>query len=223
MSDKDLRLPPSMLRKVIGFKSMKHKDGKFYLWDVPCSIVPLFSLAYLQKMLENRYSDNEAAEIMFNMGALQTEVGSDLISERFGYAKTYADKTQLLRFITEQTQVAGNGTYEWKHIDEKNKVFIVRGSCPQGEYYKRMFGLRKDPVDHFMRGEGSVMIRKVFGIKDAFCIETKCVVRGDSYCEFMIKPLSKWDKKDKNFKKQNVKLLSIKELNSKIKASLVFG
>ncbi len=217
------RAPPRMLRKVLGFKSMVHKDGKFYLWGVPCSIVPLFSFSYIQKLLEKKYGKKDAATVMYSLGVLQTKVGYDLISDRFGYAKTYRNKVELLKFITEQAAIVGNGLYKWIRIDLKNKIFIVRSVCPHGEHYKKLFRLQKEPTDHFIRGECATMVKKAFNIKNSFCIENRCVAKGDKYCEFVVKPIENFDAKDPFIKKQLIdRVLTLEECGAKVK-DLTFG
>ena len=204
------RPPPKLLRKVLGFKAMVHKNGKFYLWGVPCSIVPLFSFSYIQRLLEKKYGKKDAATILYSLGVLQTKVGFDLISDKFGYAKTYKDKVELLKFITGQAATVGNGDYTWTRIDLKNNIFIVKSLCPHGEHYRRFFGLQKEPTDHFIRGECATMVEKAFNIKNSFCVEKRCIAKGDKYCEFVVRPFEDFDKKDplvKDILKNGVKLI----------------
>jgi len=218
------KAPSRMIKKVLGFKSMKHKNGNFLLWNIPCSIVPIFAFSYIQRLLEKKYNKREAATILYSLGVLQTKVGFDLISDRFGYAKTYKNKVELLKFITEQAATVGNGSYKWTRIDLKNKLFIVRSKCPHCKSYRRFFGMQKNPVNPFIRGECATMIKKAFEIDNCFCIEKRCVATGDKFCEFVVRPFKDFNKKDNLVKNQLIdNILSFKELNAKIHPNLVFG
>ncbi len=84
--------------------------------------------------------------------------------------------------------IMGWGIFEYvkKEYDKNHHHFIVRLiNNPISEHGKKMFG-KKSKVCNFLLGMHSAHIKIFFGIDVKFK-ETKCVTRGDQYCEFVSK------------------------------------
>jgi predicted hydrocarbon binding protein len=212
-----LNLPPPILQKVAKFKAMQHKDGKFLIWGVPCFISELYVFIYLYKLLEDKYGYKEASSILYSMGYLQAQQGILMVNKRFGYAKTIQDKSKLLDFNMGQSEMVGAGKFEWLRKDFTQNTFIVKASSSFADEYKRFFSGQKNPVDHYARGELAALVTSVVE-KECICVETRCMALGNSYCEFLIKPIESW-KKDyiELLKNQEIsKLKTMKELGAKI-------
>lgn len=211
--------PPPLLQKVLRFKSMEHKDGKFLLWGTPCLISPLNVTVFLFKFLGENYGFDTAKECMYFTGKFQAKLGIYIINKRFGYAKTILDKRRLLEFNTTQTEVLGLGQWHWKRMGlGTDNIFIVYGISPFAEMYKRLFGMSKDVVDYFHMGIAAGGIEATVTEK-MVCIEETCVAKGDSYCQFITKPIDQWDRNDK-LVKQNKFLFEKSDLDKKLQEKI---
>ncbi len=212
--------PPAILQRVMKFKAMQHKDGKFLLWGIPSIISEMYTFVYLQRLLENELGNKKAASILYSMGYLQAENGIRMVSDRFGYAKTIKDKRKLMEFNTGQCEMVGMGSVKCIMTDFKNEIFIIRGESTVAHEYKRFFGIQKNQVDHILRGAIGALVDLLIN-KKCLCVETKCLATGKQYCEFLVKPLDKWDNKDPLFKSQQIeRVKNMKELGAKIEPYL---
>jgi predicted hydrocarbon binding protein len=195
--------PPAILQKVMKFKAIQHNEGKVLLWGIPCFISELYIFIYLQRLLENELGQKKAASMLYSLGQLQAEEGTRMITERFGYAKSIQDKRKLIEFNLGQGEMVGAGRSEIVRLDFDEEVMVIRCDSPIAGEYKRFFGPQKKPVDHFIRG----MLDGMGGLvtsKERLCVEAQCIASGKQYCEFIIKPLERWDKNDPVFKAQSV-------------------
>ena len=213
--------PPAILQRVMKFKAIKHKDGKFLLWDIPCFISELYTFIYLQRLIEDGMGSRKASSIIYSMGFLQAGKGLKMVVDRFGYAKTIQDKKKLMDFNLGQSEMVGIGSLECVRADFEKEVFIFRGRSPIGEEYRKFFGTQRAPVDHFLRGCLGSMVEWVTK-KRCLCIETQCVAMGKRYCEFVVKPVPGWDRKDPLYSNQSVeKVKDMKELGAKIEPYII--
>lgn len=216
------RPPPAILQKVMRLRAMKYTDnGGINLWGVPAGFFMMYAEVYLQRLMEKQIGMKKASSLLYAYGALQSGQGFKVISERFGYAKTIPDKVKLLKFNSGQSEMVGRGKYEWIKLDFEDEVFIAKGISTTAKEYKRFFGMQKEPIDHYMRGGANAYVELVTG-KKCFTAETRCIAKGDKHCEFMTKPIGKWDKKDPLFMSQAIEEMpDIKKLGAKIEPYLV--
>jgi predicted hydrocarbon binding protein len=215
------RPPPAILQKVMRFQAIKHRDGKFLLWGIPCFISQLYAYVYLCRLIENRFGKKENMNLNYNFGKLQAREGFRMISERFGYAETIRDKKMMLEFNSGQAELVGIGSLDWVKMDFEKNYFILRVKSPIAEEHKRFFGLQREPVDHFIRGEMTAYIEEISG-KKIFTLEKICIAMGKPCCEFIAKPVEEWDKNDPLVKSQWVDdLPGMKDLGAKIEPYLI--
>ena len=211
--------PPLILQKVLKFKAFKHKDGKFFLFDVPGILVPLYNKIYEQRLLETKFGVKKAASILYASGYLQGKQGFRMTAERFGYAKTLPNKKELLDFTTGQGDLIGLGSFKWVRVDFKNNIFVMRGKSALAMEFKKFFGLQKKPLDHCVRCESAAFIEEITKQK-MLSVETSCISMGKPYCEFVVKPIKNWDKKD--IKDQTIDVMpTLDQLGAKIKPYLM--
>jgi predicted hydrocarbon binding protein len=199
-----------IIERILRFKAIEWQGGKLSVLNIPGLLIPLYAMVYQHKLLKERYGEKEAAIILYNMGKLQAKGGFQLISKKFGYNKTLKNKFKLLKFNTTQGESIGIGKYKFVKTDFKNNEFIVRGKSTWAEEYKKRFGIQRENIDHLIRGMNSAFFEELTGEK-MFTIETQCLCMGRPYCEFITKPLIKWDKENILFKKQFVPDLLEKE------------
>jgi len=214
--------PPAILQRIMRMRSVKYTDdGGVKLWGIPAGFFMMYAEVYLQRLMEKQLGAKKASSLLYGYGSLQSGQGFKMISKRFGYAKTIPDKVNLLKFNTGQAEVAGRGKYKWLKIDFDKEIFISKGTSTTAKEYKRFFGTQKQPIDHYMRGGANAYVELTTG-KKCFTAETMCIATGDKYCEFVTRPIEKWDKKDPLFKKQAIdNVPDIKKLGAKIEPYLV--
>lgn len=207
--------PPAIVQKVMRFKAIKHENGKFLIFGNPAFIDPIYIQVYYHKLIE-KISPEKANSIRYYTGKLQSTIGTKIINERFGYAKTITEKEKLTTFNQGQTELVGLGQYERVKLDFKNNIFIYRGKSPFAEEYKRFFGQQDNPVDYWIMGMWAGAFEEITGEK-MLCIEKRCIAARSQFCEFVIKPVRKWEKselKDYEFLLKEEK--SMKELGGKM-------
>lgn len=193
-----------LLERMVRFKSMDFdSEGRLIVVGIPMALVPNFSKVFLQKLMEKGLGKKKTMELAYNWGKIHSYYTFRIVSERFGYKKTFGDKIKLLKFNIKQCGVAGLGKFEFIKIDKKSEIFIAKGNSTLAEEYKKLFGQQKEAVDHFFRGGITAFVEAVTG-KEMFCVENRCIAKGHSYCEMVIKPLKEWDKENKDFKEQEV-------------------
>jgi hypothetical protein len=213
--------PPEILQRVMRMKAIKIENGQFSLWGIPGTINTFFSVAYFQRLLEDRIGLPQAHNIFYSMGYLQAENGTEMVMKRFGYADSIPDRKKLMEFNSGQAEMTGLGQIEFVREDFKNNIFILKVSSGFAREYKRVFGMQKYCVDAYLRGSIDGGISPVVGT-EMFTVETQCIVQGKPYCEFLMKPLKSWEKSDKFFKAQYVKReKTLKELGAKIESNVM--
>jgi|GEM_PF-2047822 len=217
------KLPSEMLQKVSMHKALRHSDGKLLLWSNPCLIFAHYILVYLQRLIEKDLGIKEAMRLFYFIGKFQCKIGMKIVNKRFGYAKRLIDKKRLLEFNIGQGELMGVGVFKFKRMDFKNNIFIIEGPTNFGEEYKRFFGVQKEAADFLTTGMMAGFIEEIMGVK-VLCIESKCVAKGNDTCQYIVKPIEKWDKKDHLLKgKEGLfkKIPSMQELGAKIDPYLI--
>lgn len=212
-----VKTTPGILEKTKRFKEIRHEGGKFLIWGNPAFIDPIYLQLYYHKLVENACG-NDANRIRYYVAKTQAIIGSRIISERFGYAKTIPDKKRLMDFLRGQTDILGLGHFENVRVDFKNNLFIYKTRSPYAEEYKRFFGFQKHPVDYWLMGMWAGAFENLINRK-MLCLEINCIAAKSHWCEFVIKPVESWDKKSPEFKHNKFLLKETKtleELGAKI-------
>ncbi|MDP2749345.1 MAG: 4-vinyl reductase [Nanoarchaeota archaeon] len=195
---------PDILKRVLGFKSIVHKEGSLYIWGIPMYFEVMSTRAAQQKIMVDEFGREEASSIIYSMGKLTSYNALKTFNEKFGVAKTIPDKKKLLQYNTGQLDIIGAGKFEWSVMNFDKVHFVMRGNSAFAEVYKKSFGIQKHHVDFFIRGQVDAAVKYLTG-KDVLAIETSCIAKGKKYCEFVIKERKKWDLKDPAIKKQLVR------------------
>jgi predicted hydrocarbon binding protein len=199
--------PPKILQKVLGFRAIKYEDGGLSIWGIPMTFNILSIEVLMQKLMSDGCNPSKIMEILYNLGRAQAYHATKTLCERYGYSKTISDMKKLLEFDTGQMDLIGRGRFEWTRMDFENCTFHVRGKVPFAVQYRKIYGMQKKPVDHFMRGIGAGAVEYLTKRK-VLCIEMQCLACGKEECLFVIKPVEAWDKKDPLVKSQSVKNIS---------------
>jgi hypothetical protein len=91
----------------------------------------------------------------------------------------------LIRFMLNYGSVLGWGSLKLKEIDEKEKRAVIRiDNLFECLPFK---GKRKEPTSCFMRGYIVGVARQLVGVENIVGEETKCIAKGDPYCEIVVR------------------------------------
>src|SRR3989344_7309417 len=91
------RPPPKILQKVMGFRSIKYEDGGVLIWGVPMTFDMLSVEAIKQNIMVKKFGKKETESLIYCLGRLQAYNGVKVLCEKFGYAKTSAEKENVLK------------------------------------------------------------------------------------------------------------------------------
>ncbi|MBW2993521.1 4-vinyl reductase [Candidatus Woesearchaeota archaeon] len=212
-----IKTPSRILERIMRFKALQWKEGKVLLWGIPGLIMATYVFIYLQHSIEKNYNRKQMMNIMYNLGEFQSKQAFKIMNKRFGYAKTLADKIKLIKLHLEWCPFVGLGISKIIKLDLKNKIFLIHGKSAIAEEYKKFFGIQKDNmIDHYIRGLLNSFIEELLKEK-MFTVETRCIASGNAYCEFIIKPMKKWNKNDKLVKSQMIsEFKNVEEMEEKM-------
>ena len=195
-----LNLPPPIVQKTLATKAFHFEDGKVFLWDTPCFMDPIQIQTYYHRLNEHHTGFEVANRIRYYTAKVQSMTGMKIVNQRFGYAETLREKEQLLQLNTGQAELLGLGKFTWVRIDFENELFIGNCISPFAEEFRRFYGAQDHPIDSWLMGCWAGCIESIIG-KKSLCLEVLCIGKGDKECQFVVKPLEKWDANDDVFKK----------------------
>lgn len=195
-----LKLPPAILQKTLMKQHLNFKDGKLYLWGNPCFIDPVYIQIYYSRLIQKKCGEKEANKIRYYTAKIQALAGNKITNKRFGYAKTINDKKKLFLFNCGQTELLGLGKFQWIKLDFDKEIFICNTISPFAEAYKKFYGLQNQVVDFWLMGSWAGALEYILG-KKMFAIESNCFAKGDKCCQFIIRPIKKWQKTDALYKR----------------------
>ena len=185
-----------LLVRIVGHRCITFDGSRVYYWKVPMIVLPMSILSKLQHDLSTKLGP-DVNKYLFNLGKIQGENGTNILIKKYNFKANSED----LRFFLEQTKFVGIGVLE--DIDKDISKYYLRlrnTTSPFAIAYKEIYGLQKESVCNYMRG-------LIAGASQAVCanvnneeremtaIETKCIAKGDPYCEFEIREKNKFDKK----------------------------
>lgn len=186
---------PSVVEKTLRFDALKHEKGEVTLWGHSCLINPIIGVLVRDRLTQQLVKGDTRKKIDYFSEKFQAYMGVRITGEKFGYSQTFQKKKDLLLFSSGQSDLLGYGSSEWVRMDFANEHFVLHMNCTYAKVYKATLGLSKEPVDYWNAGAWAGVLDYILGKKTA-CIETSCIAKGQKYCEFVIRPLEKWDKKD---------------------------
>lgn len=176
--------------KLLAHRQISFEEGSVKLLKQNVAIFPFENLYTVQKLLEESGKINE-------LYLSAKELGKKWIRALFKAYKMSKIEEQA-RWGEKVFTLAGMGKMKVAHWDLKKTTMIYQIlDSVTAKYYGKV----GRPVCHIPRGwfAGAAC---VFFEKDVDAVETKCVSKGDRYCEFIIKPKADFDFKDKPVKTQ---------------------
>ncbi len=172
-------------------------EGGLMMLNIRARLIALFCLVHLQRSLEEELGRRKAMSLIYGNGYFIGSQAWDLTANKLGMKKKLSD-IELLKYNFGQSEFGGLGKFKIKKIDIKNKIAIIHMNSIFAKEYVRIFGLNKYPVDFTVCGTLSVFLERICNDKFV-CYETKCISKGDNFCEFVVKLKKdcKFNKRDK--------------------------
>ncbi len=128
--------------------------------------------------------ESGAYVILFEMGHRVGRRFVEEVRERFG-----VDKLRALQVLGSFAVARGWCVPELVEWDEQKPRLVVRMhnlfTC------KPFAGQREAPTGHFMRGVLAGIVEELTGAS-VKVVETRCVAKGDPYCEFVVERVEPW-------------------------------
>ena len=186
---------PAILQKTLTKQHLNFKDGRVYLWGNPCFIDPVLIQVYYSRLIQKKCGEKEANRIRYYTAKLQALAGNKITNKRFGYAKTISDKKKLFLFNCGQAELLGLGKFEWIRLDFDKELFVCNTISPFAEAYKNFYGIQNQAVDLWLMGSWAGALEYILG-KKMFTVESSCIAKGDKYCQFISRPIKRWEKND---------------------------
>ncbi|MFH1256813.1 MAG: 4-vinyl reductase [Candidatus Diapherotrites archaeon] len=166
-----------LFQKLLMMQQIKFEEGNIRLFGRRMVLSPAeMPIAMTDYMLNHPQAIPEIYEkIRVNIETGWAEAVHDLY--KFG-RRNYIDTMKDIGTLS------GWGNHQFLTYDAEKLEGLVRTpNSPVGEYYKNKV---KEPVDHIFRGlaagVGSAILKK-----EMDWIETKCIGKGDPYCEMLFK------------------------------------
>jgi predicted hydrocarbon binding protein len=168
-----------IIKKLIFSRQITFEKGRVYLLGQSITMQPAFLFVALKKNLESGrigndflYKSAKEAGIKYMEGMMNN------FTMNFN---------ESIKWGINSFELGGWGVTEIIRMkeNENNAVIHIKNSTVAS-----LYGKSKEPVDDILRGflaGAATVMRKI----DMECIETKCSSKGNSYCEFILKPTIK--------------------------------
>lgn len=171
-------------------KQLKFEEGNIILLGQNVIIFPYENLFSIQKIIENSGKT-------YDLYLSSKELGKTWIKNLLRAYKMEAIKEQA-NWGEKVFTLAGLGKMKVLKLDVKDSTMIYRIYDSITAHH---YGKTGRCVCHIPRGwfAGASC---VFFKKNVDAVETKCLSKGDGYCEFIVKPKRNFDLKDKETRQQ---------------------
>jgi predicted hydrocarbon binding protein len=176
-----MALAPMLKKMLIGNAFMTDRGRVKMFENMEYTLFPSRALALnLQKV-----GKKGGEKYLFDLGYKTTTYFDKELMETIHLSGTGSETANKIKPIFD---ILGWGTFEYvkKEYSKNNHHFIVRlYNNPISDHAKRLFG-NDSKVCSFLLGMQSAHTKIIFGV-DVEYKETKCVTKGDPYCEFVSK------------------------------------
>jgi len=171
----------NLFSKLLIARQLTFEEGKISLLGQSIVIVPTYTIAELQKFIEEKFGKNGQKAIYL----AAKEAGKKYVGV---FKKQHNPPFQaLIDWCVNIMQLSGWGKFTVINADYKNltATFHVVDSP-----ITNLIGKRKEPVDFFisgfLAGGTTIIFNQDFDVK-----EIKCTATGNQYCEFEAYPSKK--------------------------------
>lgn len=181
------------LKRLIATSMMKFEDGGITIVGVPMIMRTAYVNAYSDVLLRRK---KECRSIIYWSGYLQAQMATEFTQRKYNYK----DLDAAYKTLAGQSDMLGVGKVEFSRINlDKPDIVVKVWSVLAKETYN-VYGAQKTPIDDWIKGSLKsifITLKKIKNPDDFICIETKCIAMGDPYCEFVVRPKSEFNLKDK--------------------------
>ncbi len=176
---------------------IKIERGTFILFNQKVALVPQ---TFFIELTKNAIGNPERTiELYETAKKIMWEVFAPKFKDRY---KLPANN--VVDWMKNIGELGGWGQFEIVDYDEKRKRAIVRiKDASIGSALKPS----SEPVDHVIRGFMAGVASFLFN-SDVDYVETKCVAKGDPFCEFIAKQKNEFLKEDLSFTRGQIRLLT---------------
>jgi predicted hydrocarbon binding protein len=169
----------NFFKKLLFARAISFQEGKFSLFGIRGVMIPSKTFAMLQ--YEVLKKDPDTKEILFDVGRQQAKIAIESAK------KMASGSSAIVDLLTNSVSLMGLGKLELinPNIDRGNAVFHVKDSAVASEYKRNKYKA-KESVDHYLLGLLHGAVEEITS-RTVTSKETKCIAKGDPYCEFVCK------------------------------------
>jgi predicted hydrocarbon binding protein len=149
---------PKFLTRMLALKQIKFGDGTIEIIGRKGVIVPVDTLIFAQKRLEELLGRETAQEFMYNLGKAHTMGGMSRYSGSKEILKSFFDRlpatgNPMLEFGQQMMKYTGWGTCTIEKIDKNRDKMVVKAeNSPLAIEYLKRYGKSEGPVCHYLAG-----------------------------------------------------------------------
>lgn len=171
---------------LVAYGGFNYNQGELYTFNNPYTFIPLSCLAEMQIELEKLFGE-EGLEIIEWLGRVDGRTACLILVKRYGI-----NNKNIKRLLSAGT-LTGLGKLElikYSEKEEKNPgsdppiARVISTNSPFAIYFKEKYGETKIPVDRYILGALLASDTAIVG-KECYGKETKCIAKGDPYCEYI--------------------------------------
>lgn len=184
-----------VLAELLMAREVEFEQGEVKIFKTRFMMVPADILAAFTKEI---MQDEQKTKWLY-------QTTKQIFKARFAgeVRKRYAlDKKKLFDWIASIAEIAGYGKIQIVDYDEKNMRGIARiynsAICSELKPSTKATG-------HMFRGMTAAVAEAAYNA-EGDCIETKCIAKGDPYCEFIVRLRSEFEKEHASLINEQVPL-----------------
>ena len=168
---------PSLFKKLLYSRQFRYDNGKFFMMmDVPGIIIAMnVWVGVYKELLSNAKGKKKLFEIGHEQG---------LTAGRRYSMRAATSFPSFLNFTKGVVEITGIG--QIKFASSGDNVIANISPSPIAENYRKKFGKTKEPICHYVVGISSGAFEG-FTKKKWEGKEVKCVAKGDSFCQIIMK------------------------------------
>jgi predicted hydrocarbon binding protein len=186
------------MQRILATRAIKLKDGQLRIWGIPAAIFSLFSVCYMARLLEMGY---KGKDVMYWAGYHQSVGATHTMTDRFGYKK------KVIENVAAHSTMLGLGTVTPVVIKLNKRYFVFRRKSEEAIEYLKEYGIQKEGVCHFYRGQCAGLIASLFPSEEFLAMEVSCIAKGGRACDIVVKPKKEWDMNDLSVRNQLPQML----------------
>ncbi|HIH96460.1 MAG TPA: hypothetical protein HA348_03085 [Thermoplasmata archaeon] len=168
-----------LMSKITPEPPLSNKEGRVVRLGKDWVALDITVFPYrFEKALRELAGEDTAADCMYRVGE---EYGSEVINR---YNKKVNDMELALKLTVASSNYFGWSVTDIEELGPQGAKAVFYNSYESRSYFANNKEKSIEPVCHFMAGVIAGIYAVYIG-KPCECKETKCVAKGDEYCEFV--------------------------------------